>query len=166
MSSAQMPLWLSCKNLDESIHNQSPTIIMFKTGDDLRQDILTLQVLRVMDKIWLDRGLNLRLLPYNVISTGYNQGIVEIVTNSQTTTYIHTYYGGGAQKGSRDITTHYKYLLDVNNNNIIELNKCRDIYTRSCSGYCIASYVLGLGDRHPSNIMVRIKGELFHIDKE
>ena len=42
--------------------------------------------------------------------------------------------------------------------------KARDIYSRSCAGYCIAGYVLGLGDRHPSNIMVRNKGELFHID--
>ena len=42
MDSAQMPLWLSCKNVDDSLDEH--TIIMFKTGDDLRQDILTLQV--------------------------------------------------------------------------------------------------------------------------
>jgi len=157
------PLWLSCKNVDDAVGDQN-TIIMFKTGDDLRQDILTLQVLRVMDKIWLDRGLNLRLLPYNVVSTGDGQGMVEIVLNSRTTTYIHTKYGGGPQKGARDITTHLKYIEDVNNNNITQINKARDIYSRSCAGYCIASYVMGLGDRHPSNIMVRNKGELFHID--
>ena len=114
MSSAQMPLWLSLKNVDDSLDEY--TIIMFKTGDDLRQDILTLQVLRVMDKIWLDRGLNLRLLPYKVVSTGDGQGMVEIVVNSQTTTHIHTHYGGGPQKGARDITTHFKYLSAMNSN--------------------------------------------------
>merc|ERR1712087_893062 len=50
------------------------------------------------------------------------------------------------------------------NSNASNLKKARDIYSRSCAGYCIAGYVLGLGDRHPSNIMVRNKGELFHID--
>ena len=71
--------------------------------------------------------------------------MVEIVLNSQTTTHIHTHYGGGPQKGARDITTHLKYINEVNNNNITEVNKARDIYSRSCAGYNIASYVLGLG---------------------
>ena len=162
-----MPLWLSCKNIDDSVDeldNLGNIEIMFKTGHDLRQYILILRILRVMDKIWLDKGLNLRLLPYNVVSTGDGQGMVELVLNSTTTTNIHTKYGGGPQKGSRDITTHYQYIYDVNNNNLQWVNKARDNYTRSCAGYCIASYVLGLGDRHPSNIMVRKKGELFHID--
>merc|ERR1712154_51972 len=63
-----------------------------------------------------------------------------------------------------DITTHLKYLQSSNNNNKIQINKARDNYTRSCAGYAIAGYCMGLGDRHPSNIMVRNKGELFHID--
>merc|ERR1712154_46520 len=117
-----------------------------------------------MDKIWLDRKLNLHLLPYNVVSTGDGQGMVEVVVNAQTTTHIHTHYGGGPQKGARDVTTHLKYLVDGNGHNVESLEKARDIYSRSTAGYSIASYVLGLGDRHPSNIMVRTKGELFHID--
>ena len=157
-----MPLWLSLLNVDSSLDEHS--MMIFKAGDDLRQDILTLQVLRVMDKIWLDRKLNLHLLPYNVVSTGDGQGMVEFVTNAQTTTHIHTHYGGGPQKGARDVTTHLKYLVDGNGHNVESLEKARDIYSRSTAGYSIASYVLGLGDRHPSNIMVRTKGELFHID--
>ena len=43
--------------------------VMFKNGDDLRQDILTLQLIQVMDKIWLDNNLDLKLTPYKVIGT-------------------------------------------------------------------------------------------------
>jgi phosphatidylinositol-4,5-bisphosphate 3-kinase len=170
MRSAQMPLWLEFTNSDE--HSLTPNQILFKTGDDLRQDILTLQMLKCMDKVWLDRGLDLRLMPYSVVATDCGTGMVEIVHNSRTTTDIHTAYGGGAQRGARDATTHWQYLHEHNresshsrsNGRESDFDHARDIYTRSCAGYCIASYVLGLGDRHPSNIMIREKGELFHID--
>ncbi len=47
MSSAQLPLWISFKNIDKS--TKESTLMMFKAGDDLRQDILTFSMIRVID---------------------------------------------------------------------------------------------------------------------
>ena len=42
---------------------------IFKNGDDLRQDILTLQILGIMDRIWLENQLDLAMSVYKVIGT-------------------------------------------------------------------------------------------------
>lgn len=57
MDSKARPLWLVFENDDmfgEDIH------IIFKNGDDLRQDMLTLQMLRIMDNLWKMHGLDFR----------------------------------------------------------------------------------------------------------
>ena len=126
-------------------------------------NISSFQVFRVMDKVWLDRGLNLRLITYDVVATGNECGMIEIVGNAVTTNDIHVDFGGGPNKGPRDERTHFQYLQSHNVNEK-RLDAARYNYARSAAGYAVATYVLGIGDRHPDNIMLRENGVLFHID--
>eukprot|EP00457_Paulinella_chromatophora_P000957 gb/GEZN01000959.1/.p1 GENE.gb/GEZN01000959.1/~~gb/GEZN01000959.1/.p1 ORF type:complete len:1100 (-),score=179.27 gb/GEZN01000959.1/:106-3405(-) len=164
MSSKMVPLWLVFQNADED--TKEPIYIIFKSGDDLRQDILTLQLLRVMDRLWLSQGLDLKMTPYEVIATGINDhgegvGMIQVVMNSDTTSGIQLKYGGGAV-GALLLDPIDQFIRENNKEGRYE--KAVDIFTASCAGYCVATYVLGIGDRHNGNIMVKKDGHLFHID--
>jgi phosphatidylinositol-4,5-bisphosphate 3-kinase len=164
MSSKMVPLWLVFKNADETA---PPIFIMFKSGDDLRQDILTLQILRMMDRLWLAEGLNMKLRPYKCIATGVNDhgegvGLIEIVLNSDTTSGIQLKYGGGAQGALR--LDPIDLFLREHNKGTSGYAAAVDNFVCSCAGYCVATFVLGIGDRHNGNIMVTKDGHLFHID--
>ena len=83
--SKKRPLWVVWSNPDSLAPRHHPRhAVLFKHGDDLRQDMLTLQLLRVMDCIWKAEGLNLDLTPYDCLATGEASGLIEVVRNSQT----------------------------------------------------------------------------------
>ena len=157
MKSKKRPLWISFKIEDGKTENQLN--IMFKKGDDLRQDILTLQIFRIMQTMWFERGINLKMSLYPVVSTGYFQGMLEMVKNSETLCTIHKLYGGFTAAFSREPLRKW---LDENCN--LGEREYINNFKLSCAAYCVATFVLGIGDRHNDNIMIKNNGELFHID--
>lgn len=241
MSSKKLPVWVTFENADPA---GDEIAIIFKTGDDLRQDQLTLQLFRIMDSIWRESGggggvgaindifmgqadygeyrdddrwsertlvpmapggkaakpktffnmlnsarkkvlkvmtgttgstsspsgmadtsgqqevLDMRMKPYGCTSTGFNQGMIE-VREGMTLASIQTEYGGTIY-GAFSETTVVDYLSSYNVN--ADYHDAVDNFMRTCAGYCVATYVLGVGDRHGDNIMISKKGHLFHID--
>lgn len=156
-NSNSAPLKLIFKNADqfgEDVH------AMLKIGDDMRQDKLIMQLVGIINKIWLRDGIDLKMITYQCMATGVGMGIVEIVKESVTLREIHTELGlTGSFKDEPIARWIQKY-----NPGEESYHQAVDNFTASCAGYCVATYVLGIGDRHNDNIMIKKSGHLFHID--
>ena len=157
MKSKKKPLYLYFKNVDKF---GDDIVVMFKKGDDLRMDMVTIQIFKSMKNIWFENKLNLKMSLYKVLCTGYNTGMLEIVTNSETLANIQKTKGG-------IIRTFFSpnWLSNwVYENCKVPKRDVKENFLLSCVAYCIATFVLGIGDRHNDNIMLKKNAEIFHID--
>ncbi|XP_076066613.1 phosphatidylinositol 4,5-bisphosphate 3-kinase catalytic subunit alpha isoform-like [Oratosquilla oratoria] len=161
LDSARRPLCLVWDNPDTMAAQYTNShAVIFKNGDDLRQDMLTLQVFSIMAHLWGEEGLDLRMLPYCCMATGPKVGVIEVVRNAKTVYSIQK----RAKLGAIQVDSSQLYKWIRSKNQGLRLDQAIDTFTRSCAGYCVATYVLGIGDRHPDNIMVNEEGQIFHID--
>jgi len=130
--------------------------VIFKSGDDLRQDQLIICLTRLFDKLLQAEGLDLSLLPYSILATSPDTGLVEFVKGSAPISAVLAEYGSILaffQKKAPSVGEPYSVDPNVLNT-----------YIRSCAGYCVITYILGIGDRHLDNIMLLGGGQFFHID--
>ena len=154
--SKMVPIMITLKSTDGS--NLS---VIFKIGDDLRQDVLILQMLKIMDKLWLDNDLDLKISTYNVCPIELKCGFVEFV-NAKVLESVQK--DEGAFLGALDRRLLYNYLNNSTTEDKLILEKRIDNFIRSLAGYCVATGVLGIGDRHSANVMIKNNGLFLHID--
>ena len=69
--------------------------LIFKVGDDCRQDVLALQVIRLLQDALRKAGVDLYLAPYGVIPTGYECGIIQVVPDCRSRSALGETADGG-----------------------------------------------------------------------
>lgn len=137
--------------------------LLFKKGDDLRQDQLVVQIIALMDRLLLKENLDLKLTPYRVLSTSQEAGAVQFIPNTVPLSVIDK--GNPIYKGSiLEFLRHHNPPVD-GQQSVLGVNKvAMDNYIKSVAGYCIITYILGVGDRHLDNLMMAEDGRFMHID--
>jgi len=128
--------------------------LIFKHGEDLRQEALCVQFIHMFDAIFRDAKLPIQMKPFSIVCTSPYSGLVECLVNCTTVTRIRENCGDlftfwESHFGPRGSTGYIKATK-----NFIE----------SLVGYSLFSYILQIKDRHNGNIMVLNDGCIAHID--
>ncbi|KAG1740390.1 kinase-like domain-containing protein [Suillus occidentalis] len=131
--------------------------VIFKDGDDMRQDQLVLQLFTLMDQLLRKENLDLKLIPYDVLATGPLQGMVQFIPSktiaaiiSENGTLLNYLRANNPDEGSVGTYGVEPSVIDT--------------FVRSCAGYCVVTYLLGVGDRHLDNLLLTPDGHFFHVD--
>lgn len=140
---------------DESDLTPIAQSVIFKVGDDCRQDVLALQLITTMKNIFESIGLNLYYFPYRVVATAPGCGVIEVIPNSISRD----------QLGREKINSLYEYFLfKFGNERSVAFQKARENFIKSMAAYSLAGYLFAIKDRHNGNIMISDFGHIIHID--
>lgn len=129
--------------------------LIFKIGDDLRQDQLIIQIIILMDRLLQKENLDLKLSPYRILATSSNAGAIQFISSIPLSDASSKY---------KSILAYLKEHNPDENEPLGVRKETMDTYVKSCAGYCVITYLLGVGDRHLENLLLSPDGHFFHID--
>ena len=149
---------LKNKSLFGKLNSYKIFCCIIKTNEDLRQEQFATQLINEFYQIFKLENTGCWLNTYEIISTGKNSGLVEMVNDSlsldqlkQKTNHISlkdfyiNYYGNG----NEDSSLYKKAMIN---------------FVSSLAGYSLVCYFLQIKDRHNGNILIDKEGHIIHID--
>ncbi|KAG9030421.1 Phosphatidylinositol (PI) 3-kinase [Tulasnella sp. UAMH 9824] len=131
--------------------------IIFKFENDLRQDQLVIQLFTLMDRLLRKDNLDLKLSPYDILATGPKVGMVQFIPSMTVASIVSEY------------TTVLAYLWehhrDEGNGTTYGVRpEVLDRFVRSCAGYYVLAYILGVGDHRLDNLLVAPDGHFLRVN--
>lgn len=129
--------------------------ILFKVGDDLRQDQLVIQIIILMDRLLQKENLDLKLTPYRILATTSTAGAVQFIPSTSLSAVSAKY---------KSVLAYLKANNPDEHEPLGVRKETMDTYIKSCAGYCVITYLLGVGDRHLENLLLAPDGHFFHAD--
>ena len=138
----------------KSFKSSSIVSFIFKANDDLRQEAMTMQLIKKYDELFKKENIPLKLHPYEIIVTSNSGGLIEFINdtisfdalkkkllenNLTFTEFFEQYFGDDFEEGQKN-------------------------FAESLAGYSLVCYLLSIKDRHNGNILLSKDGCIIHID--
>ncbi|KAF0278128.1 hypothetical protein FOG50_01023 [Hanseniaspora uvarum] len=120
--------------------------VIYKNGDDLKQDQLISNIIKIMDSLLIQDNVDLSIRAYDILPMGLNIGFIEFIESDTVSNILSK---------------------DGNIKNFLQktvYENSTEIFIKSTAAYSIITYLLGVGDRHLENLLITPKGEFFHAD--
>lgn len=144
--------------------------VIFKDGDDMRQDQLVIQLFTLMDRLLRKENLDLKLSPYDVLATGPLQGMAQFIPSktiaaivSENGTLLNYLRAHNPDEGSVGTSGVEPSVIDTFvrscGTSLLSAILCLTHVVLS-AGYCVVTYILGVGDRHLDNLLLSPDGAL------
>ena len=131
---------------------------IIKTNEDLRQEQFATQLINEFYQIFKLENTGCWLNTYEIISTGKNCGLVEMVNNSLSLDQL--------KQKTNHISLKDFYINYYGKGNVDSLiyKKAMNNFVSSLAGYSLVCYFLQIKDRHNGNILIDNEGHIIHID--
>ena len=126
---------------------------MAKADDDLRQELMTMQLIKKFSEVFQKAEINLKIRTYEILITSSTSGLIEFIPNTNSI--------DGIKKKipqNWNLKSFYKnFFLDA-------FEEAQKNFAESLAAYSLICYYLQIKDRHNGNILIDMNGYIIHID--
>ncbi|KAJ3184727.1 Phosphatidylinositol 4-kinase pik1alpha (PI4-kinase)(PtdIns-4-kinase) [Geranomyces variabilis] len=139
--------------------------VIVKSGADLRQEQLALQLIEEMQRIWRSANVPVWVRCFRIMITSDQSGIMETVRDAISVHSIKK-EGYAKQQNERGLpfTLYDHFVREFGHPSSMRYGAAQDNFMRSLAAYSIVCYLLQIKDRHNGNILLDIQGHVIHID--
>ena len=124
-----------------------------KANDDLRQELLAMQMIKLFNEIFKKAQIPLKIHPYEILITSSSSGLLEFLSNTSSIDGIKK----AMATESKNLNLFYrKYFNDF--------EEAQQNFVESLAAYSLICYYLQIKDRHNGNILIDMYGNIIHID--
>lgn len=138
--------------LVQNINDVNSQWVVIKSGDDLRREQQVSTLISFMNNVLKTNGINLRTVVLRILAITPTEGIMNFIEDGLTIANITSGYGS--------IINYFRSLTS----DPIKLSTMMNTFALSAAAGCVITYILGISDRHPENMLVTSAAQLLHID--
>ncbi|GLB34940.1 putative PI3 PI4-kinase family protein [Lyophyllum shimeji] len=140
--------------------------VIVKTGGDLRQEQLAVQLIQEFQRIWEEEKCPCWVRYFRILITGGTSGLVETITDAVS---IHSIKKAEYARRIAEGRFGHVTLLDhfkstYGDPSSAKFARAQRNFAKSLAGYSVVTYLLQVKDRHNGNILLDRDGHLIHID--